>query len=417
MTKETEIQRDYSLVEGLIDEKTREDWAGYPLSTIIDYVLGDDPVKENEISFIIRFLEFLEEEGVINLENIHFSKSSSFNNDLFFIRFFRTLRDDENKAYKMLELFEIEDLKPIIEYKGNSFKKLKEMINGFIRSLQKAYFDDTDIPFFVEMIRNIRFDLKVHDDKLEAFIDSYVDQFIKNELHNPHEIEIEYDREGEQHEIYGEVFYPYQTQKLLFLINIGDGIKQNGYNNILYLGNLASKTGVRKFETIMAMEKEGLIKDVIYNEAYSNFRFNVDPKLFEKEYKENQQDIKDLLKKIDTGDESVLFDSNSQDNLRSRYYENTKVLKINGKEVIINKTGRDTEQTKLLKTLFENPRVTWYADEIYENWEENPKTYKGRNTLDNARRKINQKATDQAGLKDEFLSGNNQQIKINRDYL
>ena len=408
--------KEYPMPAFMDNPKTIEDNKGYPLSTIIDYVLGDDPVKENEISFIIRFLGFLEEEGVISLKNIHISKSSSYYNDLFFIRFFKTLRDNEEKAYEMLKLFEFEDLKPIVEYKGDNFGELIKIIRSFLKNLKRVYFDDTDVPFFVEMIRGIRFDFKLFEDKLTAFIDSYVDQFMKDELKNPHEIEINYDEHGETYETYGDVYYPYQTQKLIFLLNIKEGIKQNGYNNILFLGKLAEKTGVRKFETIMAMEREELIKDVIYNEAYNDFRFNADPKLFERECKDKQQDIKDLTKKIDTGDESVLFDSNNQDNLNSRYYDTTKVLKIQNREVAINKTGRDTDQTKLLKTIFENPKATWYADEIYESWSEDSDYYKGKNTLDNARRRINQKAI-QAGLKDDFLEGNNQQIKINKDYL
>jgi len=399
------------------------------LSYIIKQVLDKDNIqKEDEISVIVSFLEYLEKQGVLNFKNVRLNESHLFYNDLFFIRFFDVLKKDKGRASKMLELFGLEGLSDLANYRKDSLEEILKLLKNFNRKI-RVVIDYSALPIKTDrlekeeeirgdLLENIVFKTEIDKDKLDKFINSYLAEFKNNTLSNPDEIEISYDEDGEKYESYGDTYYPYQTQKIIFLASLKENIRQEGYRNLFFVGKLADKSGVRKFETLGVMRKEGLIKGLVYHESYKNFTFSVNSQPFEKEYSENLGEIKDLMKKIELGHEKLFFKegSNNNDN-KSTYFKATKVLKINGKEVIINKTGRETEQTKLLQTIFEDPTITWYSDAIYENWDENPLSYKGKNTIDNARRKINQKAIDQANLVDEFLLGNNQQVKINPEYL
>ncbi len=379
----------------------------------------DDPEDSSvEVSVIVAILTILETEKVLHFTEVKISDSPYYHNDIFFIKFFDTLKKDKTRAEKMLEMFDLEGLKEIMDYRKDNLGGLIDLIKKFTQKIRRIYFTDREVPFMVSLIKSIDFSVKTDDKKLEEFMDIYTGGFMDDMLTNPHAIDSTYDEDGTEHYIYGQTYYPYHTQRLIFLNTAKESVKQYGYRNQFLYGNLANKPGFKKFETLWAMKKEGLIKFSRIQESVSDLpHFDIDKDIFEAEYQKYKTEIDNLLKKIEGDDGSVIYMGKSEENFASKYMDKTKILKIKDKEVMINRTNKETDQTKLLQTIFSNPRKTWHADEIYESWSENPIYFKDKNTIDTARRHINNKAKQQAQLKDEFLQGNNQWVKVNPDYL
>jgi hypothetical protein len=372
----------------------------------------------SDVATVSHFFQFLEQEKILNFKCVRILRGGYEFSDIFLIRFFKTLEKDERQALAMLESFDLGELRPIIEYNKNNLGEFLELLNPFVAKIRRIYFEESEVPFRTQILRSIDFRIETNKDRLNTFFDWYIKKFMEDELTNPKEVEESYDDDGKKHHIYNTKFYPYHAHKLIFLDTIHRAVKKSGYTNQSLWGGLIEGESFKKFEMMHSAQKEGWIKILREEGSFDSFIFTVIKEPFEHALKEFKQEIVSTLSEIEgESDSSIFFDLPQEKIGKSHFFEKTKVLKIEGREVQMNKTGRDTDQTRLLETLFSEPKKTWYADEIYESWSENPLSYKDKNTLDSARRRVNEKVIKSLGARSEFLTGNNQWVKINPIFL
>jgi len=421
-------EREKDFVVGLINlGHHNSDYKNTTLESLVERITD----RENcAFSIATDLILGLEKFGVLEASNISINQSHLYyNSDIFLSRFFYELNNKEGnpaKAKEMVSLFGVSEILEMVEREHNSLKGLIDLIDSLHKKISGSisYAFSEPPKFKEELIVNIKADFKISEENLNIFIKEYIKEFKKGILKNPNGDHIYYDNDGGKHHSLGENYYPYETQKNIFLNLLNKEYLSSG-NNKTYLGSLIDipcKHKINCFEMFLALKEEGVVKDVIF-ENISLPIFKIDNKILSKEFNKNKKNISFCIEECNKHKyiDDDIFSMNKQRELKSVYNEKNFSLSIKGikegKPLKITTRKGENNKTRLLKTLFKEPTKEFASDEIYEDWGEISNDFRDRRTLDNAIRDLNKEIKIKFGIEEDFVLGNNFCAQINSKYL